>query len=148
MNNKVLIVLDIHGVLFKKVNNKYIPAENVKDFLAFCYANFNVGYYSSMIKSNIIKSLNLLLSESQLKETIFIYDRTKCEIDIMGDNPWDTLKSIDIIKLEYPNYSKIIICDDTYNKLRYNPIENYILVNPDNDNYLYHLKMDILNKIK
>lgn len=123
---ELLLVLDLNKSLILRVNGKVHVRKNIKAFVKFCFSIGDVAVYTSMLPKNI--DLTYIFTNEMIKKLIFVWDRSKTFLDSQGTNSWDTLKSIDLIKTEYPNYERIIMVDDSPNKLRYiDPIDKIII---------------------
>ena len=139
---KTLLVFDINGTLLLRKNNNVYVRNGLQKLKDYCFSIADVAIYTSMLNKNI--KLEHIFSNDEIERLVFIWDRSKTIKDKNGINKWDTLKSLEYIKKEYPNYDKIIIIDDSENKLRFIPIENKIIINPfeninENDGVLVEL---------
>lgn len=149
-----LLVLDISGVLCLK-HKKYINSNSsnlqlirinkywiqlrpgLKEFLDFCYNNYDIGFLSSTPNHNGEEMIRHILSYNQIRDTIFFWYRDHTYIDREFPNSYETLKRIGDV-LDNPiinrnnnyHWNNTIICDDTFTKVRFNPPENVVLVKP------------------
>ena len=152
MMKNSLIVLDLDGLLIYRLPNKnYIVRPGLDEFISFCLFLGDIAFFSSMLRKNIIDILITLFSPYVRKKIKYIWDRNYTDVDPEKINEWDTIKSYDKVqKLTNYMYKKIIMCDDDYRKLRFNPIDSYIIVQPfkgeKNDDHLQKLKEKIIKK--
>lgn len=167
-----LLILDINGVLCCKVNknsninlqmqtinlNNYtvILRPGCREFLEYCYKNYNVGFYSSTPFYNANAILNILLTKEQHQNTIFKWYRDRTHID-PENKKFGTIKKIEDIfdnpvineKFLY-SYNNTILCDDSFSKTRFNNYKNIIIIptftGNSNDITLYNLINEIDKK--
>lgn len=168
-----LLILDINGLLCCKIPKNAIPPDNLpyiicpsyivvfrpyyREFLEFCFANYDVGFFSSTTYANATVILDKLLTEQQNRSTVFQWfrDRTRPDLELGG---YATIKCLSDVFREYPNWNytkkdmtsgNTLICDDSIQKLRYNHRENMVIVDiftgNDDDDYLLRL-IDILRQ--
>lgn len=91
-----LLVLDINGLLCRKVNKastEYTQADlqlpsygvflrpNYNNFLRRCYNKYDVAFFSSTTAANAGPILKKLLSKKQFKKTKFIWYRDRASLD-------------------------------------------------------------------
>lgn len=138
----VLILLDVDGILVTKTNKGFSVRESAREFVIWCLSQCKVGIYSSMYKKNILKKLNATLFTQEIDSLFCIFDRSYVQIDPEGKNNWDTLKDLKFVYEMYPSFRKIILCDDSYSKVRYNPTES-VIVSTD----LEEIKKQLIKKI-
>jgi len=130
--NNTLLVLDLNKTLiFRKNKNIIIKRPYLEEFKEFCFSRSDVAIYTSMLQKNI--NLKEIFNEKEISKLIFVWDRKKTLSDKDGINEWDTIKSLDKIKQKYPEYKKIIIIDDSENKLRFIDNYNKIIITPFED---------------
>ena len=152
MSNNILLVLDLNKTLIlRKSHNNVIKRKYFKEFKEFCFSVSDVSIYSSMLEKNM--ELNRIFTDEEIKKLIFVWDRKKTIIDKDGYNSWDSIKSLDIIREEYPNYEKIIIIDDSESKLRFVSKDNKIIIQPfvkedESEEVLKELINEIEKRIK
>jgi len=130
--NNTLLVLDLNKTLILRKNkNIIIKRPYLEEFKEFCFSRSDVAIYTSMLQKNI--NLKEIFNEKEISKLIFVWDRKKTLSDKDGINEWDTIKSLDKIKQKYPEYKKIIIIDDSENKLRFIHNYNKIIIPPFED---------------
>ena len=182
---KPLIVIDVNGVLCEKVYvenlekerdkilsetsfttiilNKFVVyiRPNVHEFLEFCFANYDVGFFSSTTYQNANRILGQLLTKDQNMRAKFLWyrDRTRLDPDWKKEDKktkkFDTIKMIQDV-LECPainedrRYSvdNTILLDDSETKTRFNDPQNILVVKTFNhddaeDNQLLGI-MDVI----
>ena len=170
---KPLLVLDINGVLCRKVPKDYkgptdldlsgykvILRPGCREFLEKCYQNFTVGFFSSTTYKNAGPILGSLLTPEQDKTTLFKWFRDRTSLDpnwtlgpdgrrVSSHHSWGSDISLPQIKLkdhstvkrltsvfESPfinrdrtfDWTNTIVCDDSIEKLRFNPRSNCFVV--------------------
>jgi len=125
---KKAIGLDLDGLLILRTKNKIYYRKNMHDFLDFCFNSADVFVFTSTTKKNVDLIIPKLFTPGQILKLLFIWDRSYTDPDPMGRG-WDTLKDLNKIKKEYPDYS-ILMIDDSPNKLRYNQSEEYLICEP------------------
>ena len=89
-----LLILDINGLLCRKVKKDYLGPVDLElatyrvvrrpgysEFLATCYANFTVGFFSSTTRKNGDQILQILLTDQQRKDTLFFWYRDRTSLD-------------------------------------------------------------------
>jgi len=90
---KNTIVLDLNGLLIDRkkykipgrnydaiVNNNYVYIRpHAREFCGWLMNNFNVGIWSSMMKHNCSKILQIILTKKQNKKLKFVFDQSDCE---------------------------------------------------------------------
>jgi len=173
---KQLLILDLNGVLCRKTKTDQLSNDNViklsnynvvlrpglYEFLNVCYQKYDVGFYTSTKRQNAVTILNGILTKFQQNETVCRLYRefTQLDPDYLIDpdtEKHDTIKLLSVI-FNHPlinesrkyNYSNTIICDDSLTKLRFNNLENVIIIptytgNADDD-VLYNLIYTISQK--
>lgn len=149
-NINVLLLLDVNGILGERKysSDTFEKYEGLSDFLDYCYQNYKVGFYSSMVKKNLMKILKEILTETQFRSTISILDRNFTSVDPEGKNPWDTLKDIKLIKDRFEGY-RVLMCDDNASKMRLNNPNDYIIANNklSGDEHFEYIKREIIKNI-
>ena len=93
-----------------------------KWFMRTCLSRYHVGIYTSITKENAEKKLESIFGKEIFSNIFGIWSREYTMPDPQSNCEWDTIKLIDIIrdnmgKNSYINH--IILCDDSYNKVRY-----------------------------
>lgn len=113
---------------------------HVKEFLDFCFLNYDVGFFSSTTEKNAGEILSVLLSDVQKKKVKFFWyrDRTRLDPDYGKDSEiknFDTVKLLDdIIESPMINYERkynennIFLLDDSEKKTRFNNSDNVIII--------------------
>ncbi len=114
-----LILLDVDGILISKDGSKCSVRNGAKDFVMYCFTIGKVGIYSSMYMKNITKKLGMVLTKDEINSLFCIFDRSYTYKDPEGVNDWDTLKDLKFISDMYPSIERVVLCDDTYSKVRY-----------------------------
>lgn len=153
--DRYLLILDINGVLCDtiKYNNesKRIRRKHVTKFLDKCYKKYDIAFFSSMTKHNFIRIINRLLTKNQINNTVFFWHRDYTDPDPNGKK-WDTIKNLSKVKLLFPSYKKMLICDDSFSKIRFNqPCEILIvdkLTDSNTDIYFDNLFHSINTKFE
>lgn len=164
-DRKNLVVLDVNGVLCYKVYkskdlvknkdnmlvlthcNVYFHPE-AKDFFKWLFGRYRVAIYSSTTSKNVKPILKHLLTKQQYEKLEFIWCRYMCTLDpeygIRKEiKMFDTIKLVSSV-LDNPvvnanrryNISNILLLDDSYLKLRFNPQKCYHIIptfHPDNN---------------
>jgi len=149
-------VLDINGLLCRKIKHddpeqpgierlhlEHYDVElrpGAREFLAWCYGKYDVGFYSSTTYPNCTAILQALLSEEQQAAIKFRLYREHTVLDpSYGIDPGvrdiDTIKLLDRI-LQNPvvnagrtyHAGNTVVCDDSVRKLRYIPEVNRVIV--------------------
>jgi len=130
---KVLIVLDINGIVCIKHPNKGIrispyyciqPIDGYKNFLEILLISYDIAWFSSTTEKNasmILRELDIYDLPSKFK---WYYDMT----DNLG-----TVKSLDKVKMKYPGYDKYIIIDDSPEKIECNKNDEKLIFTNYND---------------
>lgn len=168
-----LIVLDINGLLCKKINKDIVYNKNLtciplnsynvilrpyyKEFLNFCYTNYHVSIFTSGTINNTKIILDKLLTKEQLKLTKFIWCRDKNRLDPdyhmdIFTTSYDTIKVLQDI-YDHPvinehriyNNNNTILLDDSYKKCRFNNINNYIICNSFNIDVNDNYLLELIN---
>lgn len=141
---KRLLLLDINGVLCRKVDSKYegpvdleltsykiIYRPGYEKFLAECYERYDVGYYSSTTYKNADGILRAMLTKKQRDSTVCFWyrDRTCLDPDwgksISNHDSWDgDLTTTQITKFSTVKYLSTIW---------QNPVINYNRVYSENN---------------
>jgi len=130
-----LLVLDLNGLLFSKVQDKtnadlmlnaygVMFREGYKEFLESCYSQYRVGFYSSTTQQNAWAILDKMLTKSQRKKTVFFWCRDRTILDpdwnedqFSFDQSWD---ESEFLKDEIVRHSTIKLLTHIWN----NPIIN------------------------
>lgn len=152
-----LVILDINGLLCKRIDKEVIydnklkciklHAYNVilrpyyKEFLQHCYNYYHVGIFTSGNHKNTKIILDALLTKEQLKNTAFIWcrDRNRLDPDFNTDiftTNFDTIKYLQDIydnpivnENRIYNASNTLLLDDSYRKCRFNNPNNVMICN-------------------
>ena len=135
---------------------KVILRPGCGEFLSQCYERFTIGFFSSTTYKNAGPILQELLTQEQDKATLFKWfrDRTSLDLDwmreISSDPSWQldlfvgmklekhsTVKRLSsVLETPFLNDDRIyslkntLICDDSAEKLRFNPKANCLVVEP------------------
>lgn len=136
-----LILLDVNGLLGTKTKDSFHLHNGATSFISFCYDVGRVGIFSSMYRKNIFKILDDILTEEQKHDIYIVFDRDSCSLDPDGKNPWDTIKNLSSIRDKCTKFKKIILCDDSESKIRFNNKEE-IIVSVDYEN----IKSEIMKR--
>ena len=147
MQREALIILDLNGTLMLRKKDKVYLRKNLSEFKNYCFSVADVAIYTSMMSKNI--KLAKYFTDDEINKLIFVWDRKKTRPDKDGTKGWETIKSLESVYIEYPNYKNVIIIDDSNEKLRYIPTNNKIIVpsftdEKEEDNIL----LDIMERIK
>lgn len=149
MEQRGLLLLDLHGVLCCKAEDKARFAlgpdvldfyhyrvklrTGYKPFIEHCFARYSVGIYSSTTERNATKILDRLLTTEQRRSLVVCWfrDRTRLDPDYGTDEAiqrHDTVKHLsDVLACptvnEHRRYSlyNTIMVDDSPSKLRFMP---------------------------
>jgi len=143
-----LLILDISGVLCCKLDNsitiklpiimqtqyyKVVSRPYVDEFFAYVFENYNIAFFSSTAYHNAKPILDYFLSPKQQKRCVFLWFRDRTHFD-PDSNGHDTIKKLsDVIDNPIINsnkkytYDNTMICDDSSNKMRFNPAKNVII---------------------
>jgi len=145
----LLLVLDLDGTLLLRKHKKIHKRKYLNEFLEYCFNNYNVAIYTSMLKNNMQATLNTIMTPNQIDKLLFIWCREYTIPDPDPINRWDTIKSIKLIQDVY-NYH-IILVDDSERKVRFENPNNIILVKQfidvnESENELKELQVKIENK--
>lgn len=153
--DRKLLILDFNGILIYKEhkdgNNVMIPRKGIKDFLLWCFENYDVGIFSSSMYYNIKRGLSLILTYDQIKKFKFIFDRMHVEIDRTSEDKNATIKLLTTIwnnpvinRGDKYNERNTLIVDDSFDKVRYNPIGNILIA----DKFVGYENISIKNDIE
>lgn len=157
-----LLILDINGLLCNKVMPpkagepetpipeglevlqldyyKVVLRPGVREFLARCYDEFTVGFYSSTTFPNANAILEVLLTDEQKKATAFRWYRDRVRFDPAYGSGIEVDKHSTVKRLEdilenavvnwhrRYNWYNTILCDDSQKKTRFNPNHNVVLI--------------------
>jgi hypothetical protein len=137
-----LILLDVNGLLGTKTKDTFKLHSGAKSFISFCYDIARVGIFSSMYRKNIFKVLDDILTEEQKHDMYVIFDRDSCVSDPAAENPWDTIKNLNLIRGTCSKFKKIILCDDTESKVRFND-DNEVIVSTDYE----YIKKELVSRL-
>lgn len=183
-----LVILDINGLLCRKTTEgkadlslgRYgvVVRPGAREFLEFCYQNFDVGIFSSTTYKNASPILDFLLTAEQQKKTKFKWFRDRTSLDpqwgsseLSADPSWDldefhdkkieqysTVKKIgDVLSAPQINEDRkytlenTLIVDDSLMKMRFNPKKNVVIVAPfekEEDDLLCNLGEVLLGRFK
>lgn len=144
MNNPKLLLLDINGLLCKKVaknintnlqtidlhSYRVILRPYYKEFLHFRYTHFHIGFYSSTSQRNADIILKGMLTENQMHDTCLFWFRDQTKLDIESTNEYDTVKPLNDVYHYFNgffNKTNTLLIDDSYQKIRYNDMNNILL---------------------
>jgi hypothetical protein len=104
-----------------------------KEFLEFCFENYNVGFFSSTNKWNVDAILKKLLTSKRRKEIIFTWYRDRTHFDD-ENGEYATIKKLqDVFDNPVVNYNRkynstnTILIDDSKLKTRFNDPKNIII---------------------
>lgn len=150
-----LLVLDLKGALFH--NGR--PRPYCKQFLAYCYRNFDVAFFSSAHRETGEALLNTVLTPDQRVKTVFTWFRDRTRPDPEPVNSYDTIKLLsDVFNDQDVNYRQkyhegnTIICDDSSRKVRFNHSQNVLLVEEwtgnSKDEVLKRVGYNLMDKFK
>ena len=144
---EVLLVFDLNGTLLLRKNGRTYLRKNLNELKKICFSIADVAIYTSMLAKNI--KLNEIFTNEEIKKLKFVWDRSRTIKDEEGINEWDTIKDLNMVIKEYPDYKSIIFIDDSPNKLRHISEGNKIIIAPfvdikEEDNVLE----DLINSIK
>lgn len=170
MSERKLLILDINGLLCRKINTKEqiegevieLPSYKVQlrpgchEFLDFCYRHYDIAFFSSTLHVNADAILKALLNSKQHKITIFKWFRDRTRFD--PDSKTDKYATVKVLKDIFDNpvvnrdriYSEknTLICDDSVTKIRLNDPKNTVIIpaftGDLNDTTLY----EIINTIE
>ena len=160
--SKKLVVLDLDGVLFtRNINNNinnninydfkikntyYILNDGASDFINYCLDNYEVGIFTSITPSNTKIIISKIFTYGRKNKLKFIYDRSHTKLDPDYEK-LDNIKKFDTVKyltdvINNPiintnrtyNLDNTIIIDDTYMKVRFNPVNSICIYNNNNNN--------------
>ena len=133
-----LVILDVFGVLCKRVNRRVVYRPGVKSFLRWCYSRYRVGYYSSTRKESVMSTLCTILDKTLLEKTEFVCTREDCIADKEDKFTYHESWSIEEFNGQYVHeYSTVkiidipgswLLCDDSPLKCRHNPRDRCIIV--------------------
>lgn len=150
---KKLLVLDLNGILMDVAQGVKKPDLVLKrksvykrpfcdDFLAFCFERFNVGVWSSRLKENVTKLVDLIFRESKQKLLFCWHQRhcTKTKFNTIGGQSkplvlkelkrlWEKSDPLPWAKGEY-NESNTLLVDDSPYKALCNPAHTAIFPHP------------------
>lgn len=156
---KKLLILDVNGLLvarYTKIDRSIIPlgaAHGVvaksymfkrpfcDSFLTFCFENFHVGVWSSMMKANVVKALDFICKGMRAK-CRFIMHQGDCTTTGLR-NPLKKMQPLflkELVKVwaKFPpgefNESNTLLIDDSPHKALRNPPHTAIFPEP----YLYN----------
>ena len=151
-----LIILDVNGLLCRKILktiidtkqinhfetlelDKYIVVirPDVRSFLSKCYSFGKVGFWSSTNQINAEPILKHILTEEQFEGALFKWYRPKTRPD-PETSKFATMKVLDDLYaskiVSSYDFANTVICDDEQTKLRKNPVENCVIFPSFNPN--------------
>lgn len=182
-----LVILDINGLLCRKTTEGKVDLSlgrygvvirpGAREFLEFCYQNFDVGIFSSTTYKNASPILEALLTPEQQKKTKFKWFRDRSSIDPdynssgrRAEPSWDLDEFIDKKIEQYSTVKKIadvlsapqinedrkytlqntLIVDDSPMKMRFNQKKNVVLIAPfeKEDDLLFTLGDELLRRFE
>ena len=124
-----LLILDLDGVLWERTRKQVALSIGVYEFLSACYKEAEVAYFTSSTMENVEGALRKLLTDEQLRATVFVWDRAHTVPFRTPKTPWGTAKTISSVLEEFPQYKghHIIFADDSPTKMILNPLENVVI---------------------
>ncbi len=138
---KVLIVLDISGVMCIKGNNgirisQYYCIEPIDGYMKFINRLLELGYDIAWFSSTSMKNATKILKELQLyhKPSVFKWYGA------------GTIKELTDVKKKYPQYNKYIIIDDSPEKIMCNIDNEKIIFEGNYNDTMEHIERLILNE--
>jgi len=144
-----LLILDLDGVLCCKKGKEIIFRPDTFRFIEEVYSKYNIGFFTSCTYKTMKRILGSLLTEQQDYDTIFKWSRDHTHLDNESPCPWDTYKLLSDVwdnpvvnPNRYWNKYNTLMIDDSPNKMRYNPPENWMAVrsfNGEDDSMLEYL---------
>ena len=144
---ELLLVFDLNGTLLLRKNGRTYLRKNLNELKKICFSIADVAIYTSMLSKNI--KLDEIFTNEEIKKLKFVWDRSRTIKDEEGINEWDTIKDLNMVIKEYPDYKSVIFIDDSPNKVRYIPENNKIVIAPFVDiKEKGNVLEDLINSIK
>ena len=154
-----LLILDMDGFLCLKIRNEkikeipekirrirlnkncvFVKIPTCRQFLKWCFANYTVAFFTSMMLENAEKILTDILTPNQRKRILFVWGRehVKLDPDFGVDEKITRYDSIKLLSDVWQsamvntnrkfNETNTIFCDDSERKHRFNPEKNILIV--------------------
>lgn len=140
-----LVILDLNGIISLSHDR---PQTNLYaiNFVKSLQTKYDVAVWTSTTFRNAQSPIAECFKNST--PAVFEWYRDKTDPDPeIGFNPYATIKNISKVRQEFPQYENILIVDDNFYKIRFNPDDEILVCESKPrsivDYYLFYYKLEV-----